>query len=104
MAIELFAQSGNGFAELAQYDEDGNSFIDEGDSIYGQLSVWRPGKGLVALADVGVGAIYLHPVETQFQNPVVAAMVRAWVYCVPAVWYLKEDGSAGTCTTIRLAF
>ena len=100
---ELFgAQSGNGFAELAQYDEDGNSFIDEGDSIYGQLSVWRPGKGLVALADVGVGAIYLHPVETQFQNLGSSSDGDSLGVLRSSSVYLKEDGSAGTVQQLDL--
>ena len=100
---ELFgAQSGNGFAELAQYDEDGNSFIDEGDSIYGQLSVWRPGKGLVALADVGVGAIYLHPVETQFQNLGSSSDGESLGVLRSSSVYLKEDGSAGTVQQLDL--
>jgi hypothetical protein len=38
---ELFGpSSGRGFAELARYDEDGNYFIDEADSIYSQLRIW----------------------------------------------------------------
>nr|WP_321271679.1 hypothetical protein [uncultured Tolumonas sp.] len=100
---ELFgAQSGNGFAELAQYDEDGNSFIDEGDSIYGQLSVWRPGKGMVALANVGVGAIYLHPVETQFQNLGSDSEGGNLGVLRSSGVYLKEDGTAGTVQQLDL--
>ncbi|MDD2342939.1 MAG: hypothetical protein PHV54_08630 [Tolumonas sp.] len=100
---ELFgAQSGNGFAELAQYDEDGNSFIDEGDSIYGQLSVWRPGKGMVALANVGVGAIYLHPVETQFQNLGSDSEGGNLGVLRSSGIYLKEDGTAGTVQQLDL--
>nr|WP_321241847.1 hypothetical protein [uncultured Tolumonas sp.] len=100
---ELFgAQSGNGFAELAQYDEDGNSFIDEGDSIYGQLSVWRPGKGMVVLANVGVGAIYLHPVETQFQNLGSDSKGENLGVLRSSGVYLKEDGTAGTVQQLDL--
>ncbi len=100
---ELFgAQSGNGFAELAQYDEDGNNFIDEGDSIYGQLSVWRPGKGMVALANVGVGAIYLHPVETQFQNLGSNSEGKNLGVLRSSSVYLKEDGTAGTVQQLDL--
>ncbi len=100
---ELFgAQSGNGFAELAQYDEDGNNFIDEGDSIYGQLSVWRPGKGMVALANVGVGAIYLHPVETQFQNMGSDSDGKNLGVLRSSSVYLKEDGTAGTVQQLDL--
>lgn len=61
---ELFgAISGDGFAELEAYDEDGNGFIDESDSIFHKLKLWRPdasGKGeLVDLLTAGVGAIGL---------------------------------------------
>lgn len=100
---ELFgAQSGNGFAELAQYDEDGNSFIDEGDSIYAKLSVWRPEKGLMAIADVGVGAIYLHPVETQFQNIGNNSEGESQGVLRSSSIYLKEDGTAGTVQQLDL--
>jgi len=38
---ELFGpRTGNGFAELSVYDEDGNNLIDENDPVYDQLSVW----------------------------------------------------------------
>ncbi len=100
---ELFgAQSGNGFVELAQYDEDGNSFIDEGDSIYAKLSVWRPEKGLMAIADVGVGAIYLHPVETQFQNIGNNSEGESQGVLRSSSIYLKEDGTAGTVQQLDL--
>ncbi len=100
---ELFgAQSGNGFAELAQYDEDGNSFIDEGDSIYAKLSVWRPETGLMAIADVGVGAIYLHPVETQFQNIGNNSEGESQGVLRSSSIYLKEDGTAGTVQQLDL--
>jgi hypothetical protein len=100
---ELFgAQSGNGFAELAQYDEDGNGFIDAGDSIYGQLAVWRPGQGLTALAKVGVGAIYLHPVETQFQNVGSNTQGDSLGVLRSSSVYLKEDGSSGTIQQLDL--
>ncbi len=100
---ELFgAQSGNGFVELAQYDEDGNSFIDEGDSIYAKLSVWRPETGLMAIADVGVGAIYLHPVETQFQNIGNNSEGESQGVLRSSSIYLKEDGTAGTVQQLDL--
>lgn len=70
---ELFGtQSGNGFADLAAFDEDGNGFIDSGDSAYQRLLVWRdPGNGaepqLLGLAEVGVDAISLQAVATPFR-------------------------------------
>ena len=68
---ELFGPStGNGFAELAAYDSDGNGWIDERDDIYGKLQVWDHnifGKDfLKSLRDVSVGAIYLGSKSTSF--------------------------------------
>lgn len=68
---EMFgAKTGNGFAELSVYDEDGNGWIDENDSIYDKLSVWvKDDAGndkLIALKKANVGAIYLGSVSTEF--------------------------------------
>ncbi len=68
---ELFgAQSGDGFADLAAFDEDGNGWIDEGDSIYESLRIWtRNAAGedqLLALGDKNIGALYLGSVATPF--------------------------------------
>lgn len=69
---ELFGtRTGDGFAELAQYDDDGNGFIDEADAIYSQLKFWsRDEKGndrLLSLADAGVAAIGLEKANTPLQ-------------------------------------
>jgi hypothetical protein len=65
---ELFgALSGNGFSDLAQYDEDQNGFIDENDSVFSQLSIWIKNKDedkLLSLDESGVGAIALDNVDT----------------------------------------
>lgn len=67
---ELFgALTGNGFAELAEYDEDGNGYIDEADSIFEQLMVWNKtpdNDSLETLASRDIGAIYLGSSETPF--------------------------------------
>lgn len=103
---ELFGpQTGRGFAELAQYDEDGNGFIDEGDSIYHQLRIWqRHGDGsnsLVALGDVNLGAIYLGHVSTPMQltGPGNAALGEV----TDSGIYLREDGTTGVVQQINLA-
>lgn len=59
---EMFGtKTGNGFAELAKYDEDGNGFIDEGDSVYKELKIYTKdanGKDkLQSLDDLNIGAI-----------------------------------------------
>ncbi|MCX4026585.1 hypothetical protein H0A36_00275 [Endozoicomonas sp. SM1973] len=62
--LELFGpQTGQGFAELALYDNDNNLWIDENDPIFKDLKIWvqdgSEGGVLKSLAEVGVGAIYL---------------------------------------------
>lgn len=61
---ELFGvQTGKGFSELAEFDHDGNLWIDENDAVFSELSLWvRDESGndqLRSLSDIGVGAIYL---------------------------------------------
>ena len=68
---ELFGpRSGNGFTDLAQFDQDGNQWIDENDAIFSQLKVWqRDASGqdsLRSLAETGVGALYLGQVSSPF--------------------------------------
>ncbi|MCV6587728.1 MAG: hypothetical protein OIF57_01690 [Marinobacterium sp.] len=102
---ELFgARTGNGFAELAQYDEDGNGFIDEGDSVYGQLKLWVKGPQgqdqYHSLADKDVGAIYLGAINTQFsfkdsENTLQGELRRSSIY-------LGDSGSVGSVQQIDL--
>lgn len=102
---ELFGPAtGNGFSELAAYDQDRNSWIDENDAVYAQLRVWtRDGSGndtLSTLAQKEVGAIYLGNVSTPFdlkndQNQLDGQIRSSGVY-------LNEDGSAGTVQQIDL--
>ncbi len=95
-ATELVGQSGNGFAELAGYDEDGNGFIDEGDSIFSKLALVDQGAtGLTAdtLASRGVGAIFTGSVATPYRftdgsNQTVATLSRSGIY-------LNENGTTG---------
>lgn len=70
---ELFGTStGDGFRELADYDEDGNGWIDEKDSIYSKLRIWtmdETGKSeLYGLKESDVGAIYLGKIKTKFTD------------------------------------
>ena len=102
---ELFgAQTGNGFAELAAYDEDGNNFIDEADSIFQKLRIWSKEEDgsdqLVALGQRGLGAIYLGNIATPFsvkdeQNQL-QGMVRSTGF------FLRENGSAGSVQQVDL--
>jgi hypothetical protein len=102
---ELFGPTtGHGFAELAQHDSDGNQWIDENDPVFGRLRVWfNDGQGnqrLVALADVGMGAIYLGNVRTAFDLKESPESLRGRVQSTGI--YLNEDGSAGTIQEVDL--
>jgi hypothetical protein len=100
---ELFGPStGSGFAELAQFDEDHNGFIDESDSVFDQLGLWnQAGQGSYrTLGEAGVGAIYLANASTDMQlnntaNDRQGAIRETGIY-------LNEDGSVGTIQEIDL--
>ena len=87
---ELFGpQSGDGFGELAAYDQDGNGWIDERDQVFGDLKVWsKEADGqdrLVGLGKLGIGAIYLGSVASEFmvkgaENDDLAQVKRSGVY------------------------
>lgn len=103
---ELFGtKSGNGFKDLAAYDEDGNGWIDENDSVYSKLRVWfvNPDgtERLINLKEADVGAIYLGSEETEFSlknddNKTNGIIRRTGVY-------LKESGGAGTISHVDMA-
>lgn len=102
---EMFGtKSGNGFLDLAQYDEDQNGWIDENDSIYEKLGVWSPdesGNGVIqSLKYFGVGAIALNYANTEFalknEENALAGKVRATGV------FLKENGEVGTMQQVDL--
>ncbi len=104
---ELFGtRSGNGFADLSQYDSDGNGWIDEADDIWNKLLIWvkdDTGKDvLYHLSDLGVGAIGLGNVSTEFalnssQDNHNNAMVRNTGI------FLYENGNVSTVQHLDLA-
>lgn len=67
---ELFGpKTGNGFNELAQYDDDNNRWIDESDAVYSKLRLWNKSEAsevIFSLQDKDVGAIYLGNIATPF--------------------------------------
>lgn len=103
---ELFgAQSGDGFADLAAFDGDGNGWIDEADAVYAQLRVWTPdatgGGELKTLQQADVGAIALARVATPFAlrdagNDSLGQVRTSGVF-------LHESGGAGTIQQIDLS-
>jgi hypothetical protein len=94
---ELFGPAtGDGFAELALLDSDGNGWIDAGDSVFPLLSLWKPGDDggtLTSLADAGLGALQVNAIATPFSlrnaNNETLGQVRA------SSVYLTEAGGAG---------
>ena len=102
---ELFgALTGNGYAELAQYDTDGNHFIDSGDSVFNNLQLLRKNHdgtdSLTALSDSGIAAIYLNNTSTPFQlkdqNNELQALVRN------SSLFIRQDGTTGSTQQIDL--
>ncbi|MFZ5467368.1 MAG: hypothetical protein ACOZAI_08930 [Pseudomonadota bacterium] len=103
---ELFgATSGDGFAELARLDGDGNGWIDEGDAAFDRLRVWLDagsgGDRLASLRELGVGALSLTALSTPFErrdaDQTLLAKLRQ-----SGVW-LAEDGRAGLVQQLDLA-
>ena len=103
---ELFGtSSGDGFRDLAAYDEDGNGWIDENDSVFAQLKVWTKDENgndyLMDLKKADVGAIYLRNADTQFslkndENQLNAEIKKTGIY-------LKEStGEVGTLNHVDL--
>jgi hypothetical protein len=103
---ELFGtRSGNGFADLAKLDSDGNQWIDESDAAFDSLQVWRQNgageKALTSLREAGVGALYLGSTATPFtltetDNSVLAHIRASGIY-------LTERGTVGSLQQIDLA-
>lgn len=104
---ELFGTaSGNGFADLAQYDRDHNGWIDEADEIFSKLKIWikdESGKDqLLSLSEAGVGAIYLGYEDTDFslnrlEDNTTNAVIRK------TGMFLYENGGCGTVQQLDLA-
>ena len=102
---ELFgAKTGDGFSELAAYDEDGNRFIDAGDSIYNKLRIWqRHGDGsqrLFALGEKNIGAIFLGHLSTPFELKA-ADNNRSLGDVASSGLYLTEQGRIGSVQQIN---
>lgn len=105
---ELFgASTGDGFAELAQYDSDKNGWIDENDSVFSELKIMIKGSGsddvsLHSAEEKGVGAIYLgavgSPYELKGPRNETSGIIRK------SGFYLKESGEAGLIQHIDLSY
>lgn len=104
---ELFGTgSGDGFKDLAAYDEDGNGWIDEGDAIWKKLMIWcmdENGKTqLYHLSEKGIGAICLKNVSSDFSlNSLKTNQINAAVRSTGI--FLYENGNVGTVQHMDLA-
>ncbi len=103
---ELFGpRSGDGFADLAEYDSDHNGWIDEADPIFEKLKIWvidaKGDKKLYSLKDKNIGAISLMSADTEFSltslqdNSLNGKIRKSGVF-------LYEDGRAGSIMHIDL--
>lgn len=102
---ELFGtQSGNGFVDLAKYDTDKNGWIDEGDEVFGQLmllTLTQDGeKTLFKLGDVGIGAIYLNDISTQFE---IRDEAGQYGQMQSSSVFVRENGTVGAIHHIDLS-
>ena len=100
---DLFGPStGDGFAELRRYDEDGNGWIDQGDAVFERLRVWRPaanGPGkLESLQELGVGAIGLAQISSPFEFRDAANATTG--YATNTGLYLTDEGRPDTVQQI----
>lgn len=104
---ELFGTaSGNGFADLAKYDQDGNGWIDEADEIFDKLLIWQKDENgndvLRGLGQAGVGAIYLGNIHSDFSlNSADDNQTNAKIR--QSGMFLYENGNAGTIQQVDFA-
>jgi hypothetical protein len=103
---ELFGPtSGNGFAELAAFDDDKNGWIDENDAIFSSLRIWEKdpdGNDTVSkLLDRNVGAIYTGTVATDF-NVIDSSKGLTGAIRQSGIWLNEKTGLAGVISEIDL--
>lgn len=102
---ELFGpESGDGFQDLAVYDDDRNQVIDENDQVFSQLRLYNQDENgnqqLRTLAEAGLGAIFLQNTSTPFalkdqQNQLQGQVRSSGVY-------LYESGQVGVVQQVDL--
>lgn len=104
---ELFGtQSGDGFKDLAMYDEDQNGWIDENDDIFQKLKVWIKDENgedvLLDLKEADIGAIYLGNADTQYSYKDESLNTNA-VLRKTGVYLKESTGKVGTVSHVDLA-
>lgn len=104
---ELFGtKSGNGFADLALYDSDGNGWIDEADEIFEKLKICcfdeNGNQELYSLKGKNVGAICLRNAPTQFSlNNAETNVTNAYIRRTG--FFLYENGGVGSMQQVDMA-
>ncbi len=103
---ELFGpDTGNGFSSLEAYDEDGNGWIDENDSIWSKLKIWSKNPDgtdtLYTLAEKGVGAICLQNARTDFALNNADNQTNGLIRSTGI--FLYENGNVGTVQHVDVA-
>ena len=104
---ELFGtKSGDGFKDLAAYDEDGNGWIDENDSVFSKLKVWSKDENgndrLIDLKQADVGAIYLSSADTEFSQKDADLNTQA-IIRKTGIFLKESTGEASTIAHVDLA-
>ncbi len=103
---ELFGtKSGDGFADLREYDSDGNGWIDENDAVFEKLRVWCKDENgediLMNLKEADIGAIYLGAQSTEFtlhgMDGATDGVIRS------TGLFLRESGSVSTMQHVDMA-
>lgn len=104
---ELFGTaSGDGFAELSEYDLDGNGWIDEADEIFDKLTICFFNEDgtqeICKLKDKGIGALCLANSRTEFSvNDLRTNDTNARIRSTGI--FLYENGGMGTIQNLDLA-
>lgn len=103
---ELFGtRSGDGFADLSAYDEDGNGWIDEADSIWQKLLIWTKDENgediCYRLKEKGVGAICLSHASTDYSLNDAQNQTNGRIRATGL--FLYESGMAGTIQHVDVA-
>jgi hypothetical protein len=97
--------TGNGFAELSQYDADGNGWIDEADPVYNDLRIWTKDSAgadvLNTLAEKDVGAIYLGNVDGTFALKGADGQDNGQLQRL-GVWLSESGGAPGVVSEVDL--
>lgn len=104
---ELFGtKSGDGFGDLSIYDEDGNGWIDENDTVFDKLRIWvmdeEGNENLLNLKEKGVGAIFLGNTSNNFtlrsfEEGKINGAIRSMGI------FLYENGGVGTMSQLDIA-